>query len=160
MDGTNEVIEQLIALIDKKSELFHSIMDITLEQKKDIEENKANNIQELVERKQHVIDKINEIDGTFSEKLNLLKKNLNVNTMEEVDIAKYPAMKNIKLKVEEIMSMAQEIMQIEMSNKEKLSSMINELKKEMKQISVGKKSLKAYEPPVLNNDGIYIDKKK
>ena len=37
---------------------------------------------------------------------------------------------------------------------------MSELKKEMKQINVGRKSIRAYETPVINNDGIYIDKKK
>ncbi len=37
---------------------------------------------------------------------------------------------------------------------------MNRLKKEITLINKGKKSIKAYENPVINNDGIYIDKKK
>jgi hypothetical protein len=58
------------------------------------------------------------------------------------------------------MSFAKEIMTIEESNRDKLNILLNELKKEMKHISLGKKSIRAYEKPAAYNDGIYIDKKK
>ncbi|HYF84369.1 MAG TPA: flagellar export chaperone FlgN [Clostridia bacterium] len=160
METINSAIAELLSLIDRKRQLFVNIMEITLEQDKDIKGNKANNIEELVKQKQSVIDMLDEIDKSFAEKLNLLKKHLNINNLEELDFTKYPMMKTLKLKVEEIMSLAQKIMKIEESNKEKLALIMNELKKEMKQISVGKKSIKAYEKPILSNDGIYIDKKK
>jgi hypothetical protein len=155
MDNANSAMTELLSLIDRKRQLFDNIMEITLEQKKDIEVNEANNIEELVRQKQSVIDKIDEIDKSFAERFNLLKKDLNISNLEEFDSTKYPILKILKLKVEEIMSMAQKIM-----NKEKLALRMNELKKEMKQLSVGKKSVKAYETPILRNDGIYIDKKK
>ncbi len=160
METVNSAITELLNLINSKRQLFDSIMEMTLEQKKDIEGNEANNIGELVNQKQSVIDRIDEIDKSFAEKFNLLKKQLKVNTLEEVDFTKYPVLKILKFKVEEIMSLAQKIMKIEESNKEKLAQKMNELKTEMKQMSIGKKSLKAYEVPVINNDGIYIDKKK
>lgn len=160
MDNTNSVIIELLSLTDKKKQLFDSILEITLAQKKDIEENAANKIEGLVSKKQSVIDSIDEIDKSFSEKFELLKKQLMVNSLEEVDFTKYPELKDLKLKVEEIMSMAQEIMLIERSNKEKLVSIMNEMKREIKQIKAGKKSIKAYERPITNNDGIYVDKKK
>ena len=160
MEDFNGIIVQLMELIDQKAELFSKIMEVTLEQKKDIEENAANKIEKLVSQKQSVIDNIDEIDKSFSERFNLLKKQLKVNTLEEVDFTKYPELRNLKLKVEEIMSIAQEIMHIEESNKKKLTAIMNDLKKEIKQINVGKKSIKAYEKPIINNDGIYIDKKK
>lgn len=160
MDNVNSTVTELISLIDRKRQLFDSIMEITQEQKKDIEENGANSIEELVNRKQTVIDSVDAIDKSFTGVLDLLKKQLNVGSLEEVDFAKYPALKILKLKVEGIMSLAQNIMKIEESNKEKLSLLMNALKKEMKQMSIGKKSVKAYETPIISNDGVYIDKKK
>ncbi len=160
MDTINGIITELLRLIDSKRKLFDNIMEITLEQKKDIESNEANNIEKIVSQKQSAIDNIDGIDKSFAEELNLLKKQLKVNNLEEIDFTKYPDLKTLKLKVEEIMSLAQKIMKIEESNKEKLTLIMSELKKEMKQLNVGKKSIKAYEMPVLNNDGIYIDKKK
>jgi len=160
MDYIDGIIARLTELTDRKAELFGSIMEITLEQKKDIEENAAASIEGLVNRKQTIIDSINGLDRSFSEGLDVLKKNLQVKTLEEADFKKYPGLKNLKLKVEEIMSAAQKIMLIEESNKEELTAIMNRLKKEITLINKGKKSIKAYENPVINNDGIYIDKKK
>lgn len=160
MNNINNAVAELIDLLDKKSKLFDTIMEITLEQKKDIDENAANNIEKLGNQKQSIIESVDEIDKSFSEKLNLMKRELKVNTLEEIDFSKYPEMKNLKLKVVEIVSVAQDIMGIEESNKKKLIVLMNGLKKEINQIKAGKKSIKAYEKPNINNDGIYIDKKK
>ena len=160
MDNINNAVAELVDLLDKKSKLFDTIMEITLEQKKDMDENAANNIEKLVNQKQSIIESVDEIDKSFWEKLNLMKRELKVNTLEEIDFSKYPEMKNLKLKVTEIVSMAQDIMGIEESNKKKLVELMNGLKKEINQIKAGKKSIKAYEKPNINNDGIYIDKKK
>jgi hypothetical protein len=160
MDNINNAVAELVDLLDKKSKLFDTIMEITLEQKKDMDENAANNIEKLVNQKQSIIESVDEIDKSFSEKLNLMKRELKVNTLEEIDFSKYPEMKNLKLKVVEIVSVAQDIMGIEESNKKKLIVLMNGLKKEINQINAGKKSIKAYEKPNINNDGIYIDKKK
>ncbi len=160
MGKVNSTIIELLSLLEKKRKLFDSIMKITMEQKKDLEENKGDKMEDLVGQKQAVINNVDEIDRSFSEGLNLLKKHLNVQTLEEIDFTKYPELRNIKLKVEEIMSMAQDIILIEKSNREKLVSVMNEMKKEIKQINTGKKSIKAYEKANINNDGIYIDRKK
>lgn len=160
MGKVNSTIIELLSLLEKKRKLFDSIMKITIEQKKDLEENKGDKMEDLVGQKQAVINNVDEIDRSFSEGLNLLKKHLNVQTLEEIDFTKYPELRNIKLKVEEIMSMAQDIILIEKSNREKLVSVMNEMKKEIKQINTGKKSIKAYEKANINNDGIYIDRKK
>lgn len=160
MDNINNIITELLSLLDRKKQLFGNIMEITLQQKSDIEENAAGSIEELVNKKQAVIDRVNEIDKAFSGLVELLKKQLQVDSLEKADFVKYPLLKSIKPKVEEIMALAKEIMEIEVSNKEKLISIMDEIRKEMRQMSVGRKSIKAYETPVINNDGIYVDKKK
>lgn len=160
MHDTKSILNELMSLLEKKRTLFDNIMEITLEQKKDIEENAASEIEVLISKKQSVIDSIDEIDKSFSEKFELLKKQLMINTLEEIDFSKYPELKSLKPKVEEIMAIAQDIMLIEESNKEKLKAIMSGLKKEMNHINMGKKSVKAYENPNIYNDGIYIDKKK
>ncbi|HYE83648.1 MAG TPA: flagellar export chaperone FlgN [Clostridia bacterium] len=160
MDTANNMIAELMSLLEKKKQLFDEIMVVTLEQKKDIEENKAENIEKLVGNKQSLIDSIDKIDKVFSDRLNMLKKGLGINSLEDADFTKYPMLKALKLKVGEIVVLAQKIMEIENYNKEKLTLIMNGLKAEMKQMSIGKRSIKAYDKPAVYNDGIYIDKKK
>lgn len=159
MNTIDSIINELLELMDKKSALFNNIMEITLEQKKDIG-NGAENMGKLIKEKQTIIDSVDKIDALFSERINVLKNQLKVNTLEDIDSTKYPMMKSLKNKVDGIMSQAAKIMEIEESNKKELTKIMDDLKKEMKQMKVGRKSLKAYDTPVINSDGIYIDRRK
>ncbi len=160
MGNADDLVNKLIKLLDKKQLLFDEIVGTTLEQKKDIEENDANGLESLIDRKQTLINSIDEIDTAFSQGFIELKKHLNVNDLEELDFSKYPSLKGLKQKVAAIMEVAKSIMEIEEYNKTILAAKMDEIKKNMKQLSVGKKTLKAYQNPTINNDGIYIDKKK
>ena len=73
MKKVSSTIIELLSLLEKKRELFDSIMKITLDQKKDLEENKGDKMEDLVGQKQAVINNVDEIDRSFSEGLNLLK---------------------------------------------------------------------------------------
>lgn len=156
----SQLINDLNRIIEKKLELFNKLYDITLEQKKDIENNEADNIEILVQQKQQVIDKIDKLDADFLAGYNKLKEELQIDNLDFTDTAKYPEMKNIKAHIEKIMGMAHKIMELENSNRERLESIFQDVKNELRQIKAGKRSLKAYEPTPVYNDGIFIDKKK
>lgn len=157
-----QLIKDLNCIIEQKLKLklFKEIYDITVLQKEDIETNRAENIGTLVSDKQKVIDTIDELDKVFLQGYQLLKDELKLDRPDRIDTGKYPELKSLKLCVEEIMELAGRIMELENSNLEKLNSIFSEVKNELKQINVGKRSLKAYEKPVVQNDGIYIDWKK
>lgn len=150
----------LYQLIEKKLELFNEIYDITIAQREDIEHNNADSIEALVQSKQEIIDKIDKLDERFLSEFEKLKQELRLDSLEKADISKYPELRNIKEAVARIMEIAQQIMVIENSNKEKLDAIFEGVKSELKQIKAGKRSLKAYEPAPTYNDGIFIDKKK
>lgn len=160
MQGTDMTVSNLHQLIDKKIELFMEIKRLTFVQKEDIEKNEADNIEGLVAQKQAVINRIDEIDKAFSQQFELLKKQLGLASLEDADIKRYPELGDLKEKVRRILTLAKEIMAVEQENKENINVIFNNLKTELRKINIGKKSLRAYEPPVVNNDGIYIDKKK
>lgn len=160
MQEIDKNILNLHRLMDKKIELFGNIKEVTLLQEEDIEKNEAKNIEALVQKKQAVINRIDEIDAAFSQQFEGLKKYLKVERLEEIDVKKFPELGELKAKVQKVLSLAQEIMAVEQENKEKINNVFGNLKNQLKSINVGKKSIKAYGPQVLNNDGIYFDRKK
>ncbi len=160
MANEKELIHNLIKLLDTKKVYFDQILDITNNQKVDIETNEADNLLELVNEKQQVIDKVDQIDNAFSVQLELLKKNLNVDSLEKVDFVKYPELKILKQKVKNIMETTGNVMILEKENSTKAEEIFEKIKSELKNIKRGKVSLKAYDRPVDNIDGIYLDKKK
>lgn len=160
MENPFETAKALNGLLDHKILLFKGIYTVTAEQKKDIETNDASDIEALIGKKQVLIDKVDAVDRAFEEKSGALKKALGLESLADADVSEYPFFKETKKKVEEVLSIAQQIMKLEEENKAKLRVIYDGLKKELKQLNAGKKSLKAYEPPSINPDGIYIDRKK
>ncbi len=155
-----QAILNLHNLLDKKIEYFNEIYNITNRQKHDIENNTADNIEILVNEKQQIIDKIDSIDLAFKQQSEMLKKTLQIDSLEKADIQKYPTLGELKKKVAAIMKLAEKIITLENDNNQKLNTLMDSLKLEMKQLKAGKKSLKAYDTPIINTDGVYIDRKK
>ncbi|MDF2841317.1 MAG: flgN [Clostridia bacterium] len=156
----NQHICNLNQIIEKKLTFFKDMYDITVEQKKDIEENEADNIEALVQQKQQIIDKIDKLDEVFLAEYKLLKDELGIDSLELIDTDKHPEMKNVKEHIKSIMGMAHKIMELENSNKEKLDSIFQNVKNELRQIKTGRRSVKAYGSTPTYNDGVYIDRKK
>lgn len=156
----NLLIQNLNQIMEQKLELFTEIFDITMLQQKDIESNQADHIEALVQQKQQVIDKIDKLDASFLEGYKKLKEELRLDSLDKVDLVRHPELRMIKSSVEEIMKMAQQIMELENSNREKLDAIFQGIKNELRQINTGKRSIKAYEIQPVYNDGIFIDKKK
>ena len=156
----NLLVQNLNHIMQQKLALFGVIYDITLMQQQDIENNQADNIEELVQKKQQVIDNIDKLDTDFLEGYKRLKDELQLDSLDKVDINKHPELKDIKDNVQKITHMARKIMELENSNRLKLDAIFQSVKNELRQINTGKRSLKAYEAQPVHNDGIYIDKKK
>lgn len=160
MTNGKEIINNLIKLLDTKKVYFDQILDITNKQKIDIETNDADHLPELVNEKQQVIDKVNQIDNAFSIQFDLLKKTLNVDNLEKIDFVKYPELKGLKQRIEDIMGMAGNVMALEKENSAKAEEIFENIKGQLKNLKRGKISLRAYDRPIDNIDGVYLDKKK
>jgi Asp-tRNA(Asn)/Glu-tRNA(Gln) amidotransferase C subunit len=156
----NQHLNNLNQIIEQKLELFKEIYNITIAQQKDIADNEANNIESLVQQKQQVIDKVDKLDQAFLAQYNRLKEELQLDSLDLIDTDKHPEMKNVKEHIKSIMGMAHKIMELENSNREKLDSIFQGVKNELRQIKAGKRSVTAYESKPTYNDGIFIDKKK
>ncbi|MDF2520404.1 MAG: hypothetical protein K0R84_1032 [Clostridia bacterium] len=155
-----QLISRLNQITEQKLKLFKEIYNVTVLQKEDIENNKAGNIEALVQKKQQIIDTIDELDKAFLDSYSQLKDELKLDRPDRIDVNRYPELKTLKSYIDDIMKLARSIMELENSNREKLNDIFNEVKKELRQINTGKRSIKAYETPMVQSDGIYIDRKK
>lgn len=155
-----QLISKLNQITEQKLKLFKEIYNVTVLQKEDIENNKADNIEALVQKKQQIIDTIDELDKAFLGGYSQLKDELKLDRPDKIDTNRYPELKTLKSYIDDIMKLASSIMELENSNREKLNNIFNEVKKELRQINTGKRSIKAYETPMVQSDGIYIDRKK
>lgn len=160
MSDINEIIGNLIKLLDTKLTCFSELFDITKDQTLDIDNNEGENLSVLVDKKQVVINKVDSIDEAFKVQFEALKKTLNVKSLDEIAPEKYPRLKEVKDRVDKLISVTKEIMDIEKANSNKVNVIFENVKNELKEIKRGKVSIRAYERPSINVDGIYLDKKK
>ncbi len=156
----NKEIMQMLKLIEEKKAALEAIYDLTLEQKKDIDESEGIKLDELIDKKQVKIDEIVEIDKFFQATFEKLKRDLKITALDELDLKLYPELKTLQNQVKEISESGSKIMELETENRTKLEALIKEIKKDIKNVSVGRKSINAYEKQNINTDGVYIDKKK
>lgn len=154
-----ELINDLERIVEKKLELFQELNRITLNQRDDIQNNQGDNLEPLVQEKQIIIDRIDRLDESFLRGYKILRDELQLDTLNKEDGVRHPELGNIKSTIQKIMELAQSIMELEKSNNAQLEEIFNNVKKELKQLNTGKRSLKAYEAAPVYNDGVYIDKK-
>ncbi len=155
-----DLVMKLQSLLEEKKAAMESIHSLTLEQKEDIEKNQGENLNSFIDKKQTEIEKIQTIDESFQDAVILLKKELDIEALDDIDTKIYSEFKNIKELTKQILDLAQKIMEIEEQNKIKVQDILNSIKKDIKAIKLGQKSVKAYEKPNVNTEGIYIDSKK
>lgn len=156
----NDIISKMQQLLEEKKAALACIYDLTIKQKEDIESNMGDNLEDFIDKKQEQIDKIDRVDSLFNNVFNLLKSELKVENLDELDFELYPNLKTVKDQVSQIIQLAKKTMDLEKENKEKIDKIMNEIKSDLKRVRLGKKSIDAYDKPNINVDGIYIDRKK
>lgn len=158
--SVEDIIIKMQQLLTDKKDALTCIYDLTINQKEDIETNMGDNLEDFIDKKQEQIDKIEEIDNFFNNVFQLLKSEIKVDTLDELDFELYPNLKTVKKQVVEIIELAYKTMEIENENKEKIDKIMNDIKSDLKRVRLGKKSIDAYDKPNASVDGIYIDRKK
>jgi len=160
MESVEKMMNDLVELLEGKIAALEKIHELTLKQKEDIKNNQGDNINGFIDKKQVEIDKINVIDEDFANTVKKLKLELDIESLEQVDTDRFPQMKVIRVKIEEILNLGNDIMKLEEYNKDKIIEIINNIKKDLKAVNLGRKFVKAYEKPNIDVGGIYIDRKK
>lgn len=158
--SVEDIIIKMQQLLKDKKDALACIYDLTIKQKEDIESNMGDNLEGFIDKKQEQIDKIEKIDNLFKNVFQLLKAEIKIDTLDELDLDLYPDLKTVKKQVKEIMELAGKIMELENENKEKIDKIMDKIKNDLKRVRLGKKSLDAYDKPNTSVDGIYIDRKK
>ncbi|MGI5999157.1 MAG: flagellar export chaperone FlgN, partial [Lutispora sp.] len=111
-----DLVMKLQSLLEEKKAAMESIHSLTLEQKEDIEKNQGENLNSFIDKKQTEIEKIQTIDESFQDAVILLKKELDIEALDDIDTKIYSEFKNIKELTKQILDLAQKIMEIEEQN--------------------------------------------
>ncbi|HHV59524.1 MAG TPA: flagellar protein FlgN [Clostridiaceae bacterium] len=156
----NNYIEELIGLLESKQKLLQTILSLTQEQARAIDEENVEELEKMVEEKQVHIDRINIIDKEFNFIYAEFKEkfgSLDINNAKDLEVRE---VKRLKDEVAKTMELIKSIFAIEESNNDKAGKLLQKISDSLKSISQTKKVTNAYDQKAYQVQPHYIDKKK
>ena len=155
---TKELIDELISISKEKSQLLVEMQKITKGQREEIKEEDMENLNEILDKKDYIIKEINKLDISFLTIFSQIKKNEDIQNIDEMDIEKYPSLEELKKAVKEVSSTLIAISLMDKENNNSMKAKLEETKMEIRKIKDGKKAYKGYNATIA--ESILIDEKK
>lgn len=153
-----ELIDSMIYISKEKLEYLGIILKLTKVQKKHIGKEDMLSNDEILDKKDEIIKKIDVLDREFLIKFSELKKKCNIKDINELNVEEYPALKELKDTIREISSTLMAISILDEENNKALKESLEKIKTNLKKIRKGKKAYKGYNKTLGSN--IFIDEKK
>lgn len=155
-----EIVSYLIKLSDGKFQLLNSMYDITLKQGKALKENNVELLNKAIGEKQDIIERIDILDKEFLEKYELVKRGLGIENIEKLTEEPVIGFKSLQSKIRDIMDMLDKIRQVDDSNVKQAKINMDESKKHLQNVRVGKKAYSLYNRKPMEGASIFLDKKE
>ena len=143
MVDVEAVMGNLIEISKKKSDILNEVYSLTAEQSRVIAKEDIEGLNELIDKKQVVIDKAQELDAKFEEIVDDLKLVYGVKKLDEIEICK-DAVEKIQIVIKAIMDKVRLIRQLEMENSNLLREMKDNMERKITSIKAGKKAVSNY----------------
>jgi len=161
MEYMNDLSNELIDILEKKKQNLINILDYTKLQTIVIDAQDEQKLIEYLENKQKHIDNINLLDDSFVVKFNQLKKILGINSLDELSSTRVDEFKKLKLELNSIYHLIEQIFEIEKENSVKIKKEYADIKSKLKEINGEKKLNSAYIVKTTDlSGGAFFDKKK
>lgn len=155
---TKELIDNLISISKEKKQLLEEIHDFTKKQREGIKKEDMGKLNDILDKKDHIIKKINELDISFLTTFSQIKKEEGIENIDQIDVDKYPNLKKLKEIVKEISSSLIAISLLDEENNKNIKAKLEETKKELRRVKDGKKAYKGYNSTITGS--MLIDEKK
>lgn len=155
---TEKLIDELITITEKKRELLGQVYKFTKIQKKEIKEDQMEDLNMALDEKGKLIKDINELDVSFLTIFSQIKKEEDVENINELDFKKYPNLKNLQKIIKEVAMGLEDISQIDSENNKVIKSKLEETKMDIRKIQNGKRAYKGYNNEMVGS--ILLDEKK
>lgn len=156
-----EIIEYLFKLSEGKLFLMKQLLTLTQQQSEGLESKATDILNQIIEQKQSIMDRIDILDKEFVEKYDLLKSELLIDQIGSLQHDDRDKMRLLQDKIKEIQSLTEKIQQIDRANVERVKQNINSIKSELKKVKFGKKISQSYgNNKVTDGISIFVDKKQ
>lgn len=155
-----KIVNQMIALSDKKLDMLVQLKELSVKQKEAFRQNLLDNVEKILDKKDEVIKYIGKLDNAFIRTSDALKTLLGIDSLNELESTDIEGRKELKELIGKITILVEEIINIEKHGFDNALKLQQEFGKEIKNINAGKKLTNAYNTKPLNNPSYFFDKKK
>ncbi|NLM06632.1 MAG: flagellar protein FlgN [Tissierellia bacterium] len=143
---------ELIELIEKKLNKLQEMKADSKRQFRNIKEGNLDGIEYIIKKREQIAKEVNLIDADFLKIFEAIKKAKGVNDLSDLE-GTY--VKELQERILEVRSISKEIMDIDKKNIVSMEALIEDNKKDLKQVKDGKKLNNAYNPKL--SGSIMID---
>lgn len=156
----HDIVKELIHISQEKKILIQNILDVTKRQKKFLELEKIETVLKQIDLKDEYMFQVDKLDIKFHTLFNEFKSDLGVETIDKIDVEKYPQMKILKEVVGEILKLTKKIKVVDNQNINILKKDMDETSNKLKGVKQGKKATNAYGAYKSQMTSMFFDKKK
>jgi hypothetical protein len=169
MDNTNKntvnkspdtYITRLLEITNAKYTYLREMLEMTSEQAVSIDGDQIAKLEDILDGKQRIIEKIDKLDDEFEVYFHRLKSEAKIKNLEELNSSEVKGLKELKISVSNVMGIIKELSDMEQSNSSKAKKALEDIGNELKSINVAKKVNSAYGSIPLQTESFFIDKKK
>ncbi|MCF6461258.1 flagellar protein FlgN [Clostridium sp. Cult3] len=155
---TKKKINELISLSQEKAKLLKDMHQFTIGQKEYIEKEDMEGLNQLLDKKDNIIKQIDRLDVSFLNIFSQIKKEEAIESVDELDIEKYPNLKELKEIVTEISSTLMALSLLDEENNKVMKQRLEETKMELKKVKEGQRAYKGYNH--ITTGSMMIDEEK
>ncbi len=155
---TKEKIDELISISEEKAKLLEDMRQYTIVQKEYIEEEDMDSLNENLDKIDDLIKQVDKLDLSFLNIFSQIKKDENVENIDELDLDKYPNLNKLKEIVTEISSTLMALSLLDKENNKNMKQKLESTKMELKKVKEGQRAYKGYNKSVTGS--MMIDEKK
>lgn len=155
---TKARIDSLIKLSEEKKDLLDSMYGFTKGQKSEIAEENMEGLNQILDEKDKIIERINRIDLDFLKVFSEIKEKEKIEDIGELDVDIYPSLKDLKKVIRNISSTLGALALLDEENSRNMKRQIENTKLELKRIKNGQRAYKGYNSPT--DGSILIDERK
>ncbi|WP_341537381.1 flagellar protein FlgN [Schnuerera ultunensis] len=131
---------------------------MTKDQKEEIERENMENLNRIMDEKDSLMKKIDELDLSFITIFSQIKKEHSIEGIDELSLEEYPNLTKLKEVVKEVSSTLMTISLMDDKNTGAMKERLEQTKIELRKLKEGKKAYKGYNPSM--NGSMLIDEKK
>lgn len=154
------IIIQMIALSDKKLDMLFKLKKLSEKQKEAFMLQQLDGVEEILNKKDEIINYIGKLDDAFLKASGALKKLMGIDSLTQLENTAVEGSRELKELISKITAVVEEIINIEKLGYESAVKVHSEFSREIKHLNAGKKITNAYNTKPLNTPSYFFDKKK